>query len=170
MQQDTDQDKIFVNQIDNLNKAVNLALNRAGVLMVETVRELQDKNKNYATRRMSNLTVYKVDKNILTFGSNAKNKGFYYPFVQEFGRDKGKFPNITDLKKWVQKKISLGHMSLNKKLGKNKTKQVNSLAFLVARKIAEKGVKGKFYYQKAFLKGVELFDIELEKGIKKVFE
>jgi len=160
--------KKFLTVLDaNMGKLMN----RAGIEMVETTRTLQDDNNNYATRNLSNKTNYKVKGNTLTFGSNATSKGYAYGLVQEFGRKKGTWPNIGAIEKWVKKKIMLGHMTIKdpRKLGKNRSAQIETLAFLIARKIKDSGTKGRFSYKIGFERGARIFNKELEIVILKAF-
>ena len=155
----------------DLEKEGDKLLNLAGIKMVATTRGLQDTNKNYATRRLNDLTNYKISGKVLTFGSNAKNKGYSYGLVQEFGRRKGKWPNIGDIEKWVKKKIMLGHIKLKnpEKLGNTRAKQLKTLAFLISRKIKNKGVKGRFYYKAGFESGLKLFNSNINEFIQRAF-
>ena len=156
--------------IKNLSSELEKLSNRIGSKMVSTTRKLQDDGDNYATRRLSDLTNYKLGKGVLTFGSNASKNGYNYGLVQEFGRKPGKFPNIVALEKWVKRKVMLGHMDLDPKLGSNKAKQVKTLAFLIGRSLKAKGSKGKFFYQKGFEAGLELLVPGIDKAIKEVFK
>lgn len=158
---------------DNIKIELRKLFNKTGIKMVSKTRKLQDQNNNYATRSLSNKTNYRIKENknstILSFGSNAKNKGFEYGLVQEFGRKKGKFPNIKSIAKWVRKKVSLGHIKLDKELGRNQGKRIDTLTFLIARAIKEKGIKGKFYYFKGFENGSKYFNENIDKIILKAF-
>ena len=148
--------------LSGFKKELNILLNRSGSAMVAHTRKLQDESNNYASRNMSNSTNYKIKnkKNSidLSFGSNAKStKGYPYPIVMEFGRKPGSWPNISSLIKWVTKKVILGHIVLDEKLGKNKKQKIKNLAFIIARVIKKNGIKGRFFYSKGFEEGLKLF-------------
>jgi hypothetical protein len=156
--------------LKQLDLAVEKLLNQAGIKMVETVRDLQDKNKNYATRNLSNKTNYKIKNNVLTFGSNAASNGYNYGIVQEFGRKKGKFPNFGAIIEWVEKKVQLGHMTLDKKLGRTIQTRIHNLAYIIALSIKNKGIKGKFFYKQAFEAGNTLFLSKFNEVMTEVFK
>lgn len=156
-----------------LRQEIETVFNRAGIAMVKETRSLQDSNKNYASRRLSNSTNYKLKttklRKTLTFGANAKSKGYPYGIVQEFGRKAGAWPNIGSIEKWVRRKVRLGHMQLTKELGKNNKSRIKTLTFLIARAIKNNGIKGKFYYQKGFLEGNKLFAKEMQNVVERAF-
>jgi len=92
-----------------------------------------------------------------------------YAFAVEFGRKPGKFPNIgktpqEGLWRWVLRhgwdnpasvkrggKPSVFRLSHNKE---KRIKQAKSIAFLIARKIKEKGIRPRPYLIPAYNKGV----------------
>jgi len=176
-QQYRDSISAILKEIDN---NIDTLLNQAGIKMVETTRSLQDKKKNYATRSLSNKTNYRITGQTLTFGSNATNKGYAYGLVQEFGRKKGKWPNIGDIENWVKRKVQLGHLKIDSSpslKGKarvsarqRKENQIRGIAFIIARALKNKGMKGKFFYQKGFQAGVELYGQKLNKIIIEAFK
>jgi len=144
-------------QLKLLDKKIDNLLALTGIKMVEEVRRLQDVNNNYATRRLSNHTNYKIKNHTLTFGSNASSNGYNYGLVQEYGRKPGTWPYFLAIYAWIEKKVRLGHMTLEKSLGKNYAARVGQLTFLISAKIKAKGIKGKFFYKKAFELGNEFF-------------
>lgn len=154
---------------DKLNKGLEKVLNLAGIKMVETTRSLIDKGGNYASRRLSNLTNYKIKNNVLTFGSNASNRGYNYGLAYEFGRKAGKFPNLTDIRKWVLRKYRLGLMQINRELGRTLKARIDTVAFLVGRAIKENGIKGKFHFQKGFEAGTKGINEKINKEILGAF-
>ena len=153
------------------DKELDKLLNQTGIKMVKEVRTLQDVNQNYASRELSNKTNYLIQGTTLTLGSNATSPtGYNYGLVQEFGRKPGKWPNFEAIYDWVDKKVKLGHMSLSEDLGKDYNHRVGQLAFLISAKIKAKGIKGKFFYKKAFEIGEEFLISKLVNVITDVFK
>lgn len=64
-------------------------------------------------------------------------KPYPYPLVMELGRKPGKMPPPSSLRRWVQLVIKPG------------ADEVDGVAFLVARAIGRKGIKGRFFMRKA---------------------
>jgi hypothetical protein len=62
----------------------------------------------------------------------------YAGVAAEFGRLPGKFPPLAPLVLWVKQKFGIGD-----------EKQARSVAFLLARKIARRGIAGHFAFQRA---------------------
>jgi hypothetical protein len=65
-------------------------------------------------------------------------KGEEYPAVMEFGRKPGKFPPIEPLMRWVHLVLGVPN------------EEARGVAYVVARKIARKGIKGHFFMKKGF--------------------
>jgi hypothetical protein len=61
-----------------------------------------------------------------------------YAPVVEAGRNPGKFPPRAPLELWVRRKLGIAE-----------PKQIKSVAFLIARKIAKQGFKGAFMFEGA---------------------
>lgn len=70
-------------------------------------------------------------------GHKAEFESNYARYV-EFGRRAGKFPPIDPIRDWVRK------------VGMASGENVNSIAFLVARKIAQKGTRKQPFLRPAF--------------------
>lgn len=60
----------------------------------------------------------------------------YWKYV-EYGRKPGKFPPLDKIRQWIKVKPVLPHPGKNGKIPSE-----NTLAYLLARKIATKGIKG----------------------------
>ena len=92
-------------------------------------------------------------------GSNIK-KPYPYPLVIEYGRKAGKMPPPKALERWV-------HLVL-----KVPTDKAKGVAFLVARAIGKRGIKGKFLltkaYDKSFSKVIANFNKALDNIIKEI--
>lgn len=87
------------------------------------------------------------------FGSSLK--GEEYPSVQNFGRRPGaKMPPLEPLIRWVHVKKLAGSYSVStrRRLGGKKTQeqQDHDLAFMIARKIKARGIKGKHFMERGF--------------------
>lgn len=65
-----------------------------------------------------------------------------YSSVMELGRRPGKFPPSAPIQLWVKRQ-----------LGISDPKEIRSVAFLVSRKIARAGVKGRNMFEKGIKKG-----------------
>lgn len=160
--------------IRELGEALENLLNEAGLKMRDTTKELQKETNSYASGKLRNSTDFSLKKekreSFIVFGANAKNKGYQYGIVQEFGRPSGTYPNIKDLSKWVKRKAQLGHLILEKELGKTRKKRIDTLTYLIARSIYKKGFEGKFFYKKGFEAGSNLFAKKINNVIEKVFK
>lgn len=156
-----------------INSGIEKLLNSAGIKMKTTTKQLQKVNNNYNTGRLRELTNFdlkeKKDSWLLTFGSNASSNGYNYGIVQEFGHKAGKWPHIGVLKEWVVNKARLGHLTIDKKLGRTQDIRIDNLTFLIARAIKENGIEGRYYYRNGLFAGNELFIKELNKTILKAF-
>ena len=72
-------------------------------------------------------------------GSTMKKE--VYPYIVEHGRKRGKAPPPGALDRWVRIV-----------LGKRTRREIRSTAFLIGRKIARRGIMGKFPLRKAYFK------------------
>lgn len=66
----------------------------------------------------------------------------YWEYL-EYGRKAGRFPNIQSIKEWIKQKPVIP----SGKSGKLPT--TDQLAFLISRKIATKGIQGKYLLERA---------------------
>jgi hypothetical protein len=83
-----------------------------------------------------------------TVFSNAK-----YSTDVEYGQKPGTWPNREDIEKWVKRKLGVS---------KNKIK---SVAFLVSRKIYNKGTDPQPYFEPAVKKGARFFYLRVKKRV-----
>lgn len=90
-------------------------------------------------------------------GSSLKSE--LYPSVMEFGREPGTWPPIEPLIRWVHAKRLAGVYSIKKdsrgyhrRMGSKSTQETQdrSVAFMIARKIKNKGIEGKEFMKKGF--------------------
>ena len=92
-------------------------------------------------------------------GSNIK-KPYPYPLVVEYGRKAGKMPPPKALERWV-------HLVL-----KVPTDKAKGVAFLVARAIGKKTIKGKLLltkaYEKSYPKVIANFNKALDNIVKEI--
>ncbi len=68
-------------------------------------------------------------------GSSLKE---VYPQVVEHGRRPGRFPDIGELKTWVRLKLKVP------------AKKLDSVTYLIGRRIAKRGIKGKHFLARAY--------------------
>jgi hypothetical protein len=61
-----------------------------------------------------------------------------YPAVMEFGRKPGRMPPVEALERWVQVKMRVP------------ASELREVAFVVARSIARKGIKGRKFFERGF--------------------
>ncbi len=100
----------------------------------------------------------------------------------ELGRRAGaKFPPPQPIIDWVKRNLHGGHVNRNRK-GRyipaskrgqaNADKQVRAIAFLVARAIAERGIKGRplLLSPAQFMKNVQTYRREVDKALTKAME
>lgn len=71
-------------------------------------------------------------------GSSLRDE--VYPQVMEFGREPGKMPPSRELERWVHLKLGVPN------------DKAPGVAFLIARKIAKKGIKGRRFMAQGFQK------------------
>ena len=86
----------------------------------------------------------------ITFGSSLK-----YSKVVHYGRKAGTFPPPEAIKRWMKEKpIRVKDLKTGKFI-KATPERINSTAFLIGRKIKEKGIEGFPYYTRAIEKSLE---------------
>lgn len=89
------------------------------------------------------------NKGLIVLKFRAKGTASQYADVVEDGRRPGKFPPISAILQWMKvKPIRLRSLKTNS-FEKVTPARLNSAAFLIARSIAKKGIKGLKYYQDA---------------------
>jgi len=130
---------------EDIFKLVTGKLNRIGFeLTSKTRKDLQSKGKNASaslTRSIKHRVIMK--EGAITFEWSALN---YWAFV-DGGRKPGKFAPVSAIKKWIKDKgiVPEGNTT------------IDQLAFLINRKIAEKGIRG-----------TDIFTKNIEKFIPKI--
>lgn len=92
----------------------------------------------------------------------------YYKFVDE-GRKPGKMPPVSEIKKWIIQKGLITRSQSRR--SPNIQKEVNSLAFIIARKISKKGKKGTHFYSKVVnQKSLDELKKDVSRALKKDVE
>lgn len=71
----------------------------------------------------------------------------YYYYI-EFGRKPGTFPPVDAIKQWISQKPILP-TPITLPNGRQVLPTENQLAFLIGRKIKEKGIEGNYYLEQA---------------------
>lgn len=108
-------------------------------LQDDLIDSLDQKRKNASgTLRQSIEALPKVSVNDGLYTYQLKMED-YYEYVDE-GRKAGKQPPLESIVKWVRQKSAFGG------LGVNESKDVNSVAFMIARKIGKFGIKPTHFF------------------------
>ena len=137
---------------DRYTNAINTAIASA-VINVESDAKLNiTKNKAIDTGMARAKILSNHNKNQMTGTVRSATK---YGAVIEFGRKPGRFPPVRPLRLWVRRK------------GIAKGRAVNSVAFLIARKIARKGIVPRPYLHPAFDKQLPKFRTRVKDEIQK---
>lgn len=125
-------------------------------LQEDLVRSLDSKGKNASSSLQQSI---KFDVTIL--GSAfvfSLSMSDYWKWVDE-GRKPGKRPPLEPIKQWVRTKAAFGGLNIKG------TKEADSVAFLIARKIGKFGIKPSNFYSDVINDGrVEALEEELTKG------
>lgn len=131
----------IIESLDGFDKTANKHLRKGmlqSVILIESkVRPLTPVG---VSSRLRNSIFHSVKNDlganvIGTVGSNLKEE---YPAVMEFGRKPGKMPPPSALERWVKIVMRVP------------AKDVKGVAFVVARAIGKKGIKGRFYMKKGW--------------------
>ena len=113
--------------------------------------------KFYLKRRKKNTKEANLSKSLdydlKVYPGGGLELGFkaadYFPYVEE-GRKPGKMPPVSKIAKWIKiKPIKLRDLKTGKFIKKDKS-NVNSVAYLIARKIGAYGVKPTWFFRDAF--------------------
>ncbi len=113
--------------------------------------------KFYLKRRKKNTKEANLSKSLdydlKVYPSGGLELGFkaadYFPYVEE-GRKPGKMPPVSAIAKWIRiKPIKLRDLKTGQFIKKDKS-NVNSVAYLIARKIGAYGVEPTWFFRDAF--------------------
>lgn len=135
------------------------ALEEFGKRLVDKYREeLKARNKS-ATGKLAKTAKYVV-KSGHTYIFVALNLEDYWKYV-EYGREKGKkFPPLNAIAKWIDAKPVIPRPDKNGRLPTTR-----QLSFLIARKIATKGIRPTNIFEKSVEAVYEQMDEALEAAI-----
>lgn len=96
--------------------------------------------------------------------------GVEYAEFIEFGRAPGKFPNLDAISSWVGKKFGFGNVQSSfdtvkakAEGGDRKAREHLQVVYLVGRKIADKGIKGRFFFMRNETRVLEIVLEEIRK-------
>ena len=131
-----DTDLLFADEAKG--NSIRDILQRFGNKLQEDLRQSLDNKKKTTSgdlRQSINFNV-KITGSIYTFALTMSD---YWQWVDE-GRAAGKRPPIEPIRKWVSEKAAFGGLDVKKK-------DVNSVAFLIARKIGKFGIKPSNFFK-----------------------
>ena len=132
-----------------MNITYTSILEKYADLIVEQMQDILIKNHKRATGNLINSITYKIsDKEIVFYADD------YGKFVKSGRKPGSKQPPLQPLINWLRvKKISVGGGKLKPMIKKGKISrkkgntdsQIKGLAFVIARSIGKKGIKGLDY-------------------------
>lgn len=144
----------FLAKLDNLDSATTTrceqALKRTGMNIVaegqKNIRKAPDTNN---TGALSNSG--KVQKK----GTLSYEAGFGIKYAEyaEYGRKPGRMPPVKMMAEWAKKKLRVSD------------KDKMSVGFVMARKIARRGTKGKHFFSSALETSKKYMEEQLEKAM-----
>jgi hypothetical protein len=107
----------------------------------ELVTALQERIKSFPASRFGPVNAsgklaasLRYDVALTATGYRLTLYAAAYALALEYGRKPGKFPNLTAIREWIQARGLVPHPD-----AKGRAVSVNSLAFLIGRKIANSG-------------------------------
>lgn len=129
-------EKFRFDKADELTrKHVTDAMQKSVVTVVSEVRPLTPVGVSGRLRNSIGSQVEVSQSTVIgRVGSSLKSEE--YPAVMELGRRPGSFPPVTALERWVHLKLGVP------------ADQQHAVAFVVARAIAARGIKGYFYLKR----------------------
>lgn len=121
----------FTKYNNNVRQGCQREVARSAISVQRMAREnLRSSGTNASGRLGSSVNIrFTTDRLGAVIGSNVNYAGDV-----EYGQKPGNWPNVGDLMRWVKKKIIAGP-----------DKAVRSAAYLIGRKIYQKGTKAKPY-------------------------
>lgn len=143
----------FVNRNDLLAASVKTAFDRLGDSLIKRVRQNMKEDKGAEKRNVKKRVTQTIRKiTVKVFGNLIQTS------VDEYGRKAGKFPPYHEgskLYSWVGRKL------------KPKRKERKLVTFLVAKKIAKKGIPANRPFERAFNDAKNEIDFALNSSIAK---
>lgn len=143
-------------KFDNLQAA----LEEYGNVIAEQYKSNLKANGHKATGNLINSITSHITVNGYEYAIELTLED-YYKYVEE-GRRPGKFPPVSKILEWVKVKRILPTPMANGKLPTEK-----QLAFLISRKIAEKGTKGTYDLEKAMDTTINEWDEKITDALDK---
>lgn len=129
-------DKFRFDKADELTrKHATDAMQKSVITVVSEVRPLTPVGVSSRLRNSIGSKV-EVSQSTLTGRVGSSLKSEEYPAVMELGRRPGSFPPVSALERWVHLKLGVP------------ANQQRAVAFVVARAIAARGIKGYFYLKR----------------------
>ena len=120
---------------------INLILEQYGETLINDYRrELYDGGTN-CTGRLSNSLRYIIESDEDVFDLYLALED-YWKYV-EYGRQPGRFPNISAIEQWIKDKPVIPQPF------NGKVPSIKQLTYLISRKIANEGIQPKNYLQNA---------------------
>ena len=116
------------------------ALENLGNTIVDQYRRALTTGGNNYTGRLSNSARTFVEQEDLNYYLYIALQS--YGWMLENGRQPGKFPNVQAIKEWVKNKPVVPRPDK-----KGKLPSINSLTYLIGRKIANEGIEARPYIQ-----------------------
>jgi len=141
-------DKELRKALRGYNEKVRKGLMREVAGTAAKIDREAKRNAPVATGLLRNRITFVVQDLAATVFSNAK-----YSTDVEKGQKPGSWPNRDDIERWARRKL---------KVPKNRLK---SVAFLVSRKIHDKGTKAQPYFEPAVDKGQRWFYLRVKKRV-----
>lgn len=123
---------------DNLMAALDLTMQKYGPAIVSGIKDNLRRNNKVASGELMGSINFQIKKfdDVISLQILAAD---YLKWVDE-GRQKGKFPPIAQILKWIQVK-GIRPRGIARKSRTSLKKQQKKLAYLIARGIARKGIK-----------------------------
>lgn len=132
-----DADKFASGAKEEKDVQLRSLLGEIAVIIVSNTRKALEKHKKVASRRLLKSIKKSLHKDgrgftLDVFADNevASDRGYSYAGDVYFGRKAGKFPDPANIAKWIVEK------------GITPRYDIDKSSFLIARKIAEEGIRG----------------------------
>lgn len=133
-------------------------LNEFGDRFIELARENLDNNGTNASR-----TLYQSFEKIIEIGEDSFSVKIsladYWSYVEN-GRGPGKYPPRDKIREWIEMKPVPIEPGMN-----GKTPSVESVAFLISRKIATEGTEAQPFFEPAKEQAISEFEDRISQAI-----
>ena len=132
---------------------------RRAKMIVESPRTIDGRNvRRVATGELAESLGYNLKQGSIEF--KAAKQGYW---VEKGRKPSSKFPPMEAMRNWVRAK----RIRPRDKFGRFKPmteSAINSIAFMAAKKVKEKGYKGIFFYEKAIEREIAKRDNDIRNG------